>query len=358
MTLLSGGIAGASSGSENAALKAGNFLKTHQRDDGGFGAKESTVTETSLAIMALKAAEMKLPKSKNKKSPIDYLYAKAPDMAGGDTEQAIMNTAQISHLIIALKIAGENPKDFAETDWVALLKNNQEKATGWFGNYPIDHMWAMLALAQVGEASDQAATKWLQAEQADNGGFSADSRGGMGSDTNSTALAIQALVAAGVKPSEPSVKKAIDYLKTQQNKDGGFPYVTPSEYGTDSDTTSTAWVLQALIAAGEDIEGKYWVKAAITPMGYLMSMQNANGAFAYQKAVPEDSQLCTAQAIPALMGKPFPLRLSSEPETAKAKVGETASLNTSALLLIALMVISFIAAAVGAILYFFKGKNV
>jgi hypothetical protein len=336
----SGAIAFASAGSERAALKAADYIVGTQRDDGGFGAKASTVSETCIAITALKTAGVKLPKAKSGKTAVDYLKANAPALASTDKKVAVQNTQKISQLIVALKLAGEDPKKFAGTDWVKYLLDNQEKATGWFGIYDIDHMWAMLALKSAGETVDTNAVSWLKGRQNANGGYELDTSSQMGTDTNATALAIQALIGADVKPTDPSVKKAIEYLKTQQNADGGFPFVTPSDYGTDSDTSSTSWVLQALIAAGEDIESKYWVKTAITPMGFLMSMQNADGAFAYQKVVADDSQLCTAQAIPALMSKPFPIKLTPPPSLSEKLPQDKTTSNTGSLIIIGLVAIA------------------
>lgn len=328
--VLGNGAVIASSGSENAARKGVAYLKKQIHEDGGYGSKDgaSTVIETSQVIIAFEAAgEDPLPKSKAGKSPIDYLKINAKPLA--DSNTAIENTARIAQMIVALKAAGQDPSAFAGIDWLEVLSKARENATGWYGNYAINHIWAMLAIESCGKKVDDVSIEWLIDNQEDNGGYALDKKGGMGADSNTTALAIQALLGAGEKKTSQPVKKAIEFLKTQQNKDGGFPFVTPSQYGTESDCGSTAWVIQALIAANEDIEGKTWVKAAVTPMGFLMSLQNADGAFMYQKVVPEDSVYSTTQAIPALMTKPFPFKApaakttqpAAEPEAAKSQLG-------------------------------------
>src|SRR5574340_212172 len=126
-------LAAAASGGDKAALKGADYLKSVQRDDGGYGAKESTVVDTCITIIALKAAGAKLPESKAGKSTIDYLKANAPTLATSDKNIAVQNTAKVAQLIMALKLAGENPKNFAGTDWIKFLTDNKEKATGWFG---------------------------------------------------------------------------------------------------------------------------------------------------------------------------------------------------------------------------------
>jgi hypothetical protein len=314
------GIARAATDGSNAALKSTNYLKTQQNEDGGFGTKVSTISDTAMAVIAFKTTGVKLP-VKDGAGTLDYLKKNAPAIA--DPNQKVDNTGQIAQLIVALKTAGENPKAFAGIDWIALLKGTQDTAIGLFGNSEISQAWAMIALETAGVEVPDNAIIWLTGQQEDNGGYAFDAKGGMmGADTNSTALVIQALIGAGEKKTAPSIKKALDFLHTQQNQDGGFPFVTPSTYGTDSDANSTAWVIQALLAAGEDVEDGKWVKGSVAPMGCLISMQNPNGAFVFQKTVLDDSLLSTLQAVPALMEKPFPLKTEAK-KPAEKKNTET-----------------------------------
>lgn len=311
------GAAIASTGSQNAGLKAAGYLKTQIHDDGGFGTQASTVSETSQAVIAIRTAGVKMPKSASGKTPVDYLKANTKDLA--NPANSVKAVGRIGQMIVALKFAGQDPQKFAGTDWLAVLDKTKEKATGWYGTTEIEHCWAMLALESVGQDVDSLSVNWLIGQQSDAGGFAFDNKEGQaGPDTNTTALAIQALIGAGEKPTSAPVKKALNWLKTQQNKDGGFPFVTPSAYGTDSDASSTAWVIQALLAANQDIEGKTWVKAAVTPMGFLMSLQNANGAFNYQSIVPGDSLIATYQAVPALVEKPLPYKAAAKPKPASS----------------------------------------
>jgi prenyltransferase beta subunit len=344
--LLGNGTALASSGSIAAARKASAFLKAQIHDDGGFGATESSVVSTAIAVISIKNAGDALPKSKTGQTPLDFLKTAAPTLTDPTKAVVVKNTAKIAHMIIALKIAGQDPKKFAGTDWVALLNKSSENATGWYGTTEIDHMWAMLALETAGEAVPTTTVNWLISNQETNGGYAVDKINGMGADTNSTALAIQALIGAGETKKDDSVKKAISFLKTQQNKDGGFPFVTPSQYGTDSDSSSTAWVIQALVSAGEDIESKAWVKAAVTPMGFLMSMQNADGGFMYQKTVPDSNLLSTSQAVPALMLKPFPYKPAvvkkAAPVAAKSPYGLYMVIGAIGILVLAVLLLVMI----------------
>jgi squalene-hopene/tetraprenyl-beta-curcumene cyclase len=66
-----------------------------------------------------------------------------------------------------------------------------------------------------------------------------------------------ALEAAGVPPSDPSVRRAVEWLLAHQNEDGGWgedcrSYVDRAWIGRGASTASqTAWALLGLHAAGE-----------------------------------------------------------------------------------------------------------
>ena len=67
-----------------------------------------------------------------------------------------------------------------------------------------------------------------------------------------------ALIAAGVKPGKPAIRRAVAWLRAHQNADGGWgedlrSYDDPAAWsGTGTSTASqTAWALLALLAAGE-----------------------------------------------------------------------------------------------------------
>ncbi|MFF8945771.1 prenyltransferase/squalene oxidase repeat-containing protein [Streptomyces sp. NPDC014864] len=119
-----------------------------------------------------------------------------------------------------------------------------------------DGVWrqslALLAQHTVGVRPAAKAVDWLTGQQCANGAFAAF-RATPGKacdakvmvDTNSTAAAVQALAALGGH--DDVTGKAVAWLKSVQNKDGGWGY-TP---GGPSDTNSTSVVVGALAAAGQ-----------------------------------------------------------------------------------------------------------
>ena len=63
-------------------------------------------------------------------------------------------------------------------------------------------------------------------------------------DSNDTAAALEALRVAGVRGTP--VTRAVQFLLGFQNRDGGFELT----HGRGSDAQSTAWAIQGLVAAG------------------------------------------------------------------------------------------------------------
>jgi squalene-hopene/tetraprenyl-beta-curcumene cyclase len=75
-----------------------------------------------------------------------------------------------------------------------------------------------------------------------------------------TGAAVPALVAAGIGPGHPAIRRAVQWLEAVQNDDGGWgedlrSYSDPAWRGRGASTASqTAWALLALHAAGERSE--------------------------------------------------------------------------------------------------------
>lgn len=162
-----------------------------------------------------------------------------------------------------------------------------------------DGVWrqslALLAQDTAGVRPAEKAVDWLTGQQCANGSFAAfradparacDAK--LMVDTNSTAAAVQALAALGGH--EAAAKKAVGWLKSVQNADGGWGY-TP---GGASDTNSTAVVVGALAAAGE--KPAEVVKGGKSPYDALVRLAlpcDDGGAFAYQ---PDKQGTLTANA--------------------------------------------------------------
>lgn len=194
------------------------------------------------------------------------------------------------------------------------------------GDPTYDGVWrqsyALIALHRVHDRLPAKAVDWLAGQQCANGAFPAfranpakacDAK--LMVDTNSTAAAVQALSAAGGHDS--AVTNAVTWLKSVQNKDGGWGFAP----GGASDANSTSVVIGALLT--QDLSVPEVRKGTKSPYDALLKLSLPcadGGAFAYQpdkKGKLSANADATAAAVVAVLG--------GGPLTAKADVrGEIA----------------------------------
>ena len=98
------------------------------------------------------------------------------------------------------------------------------------------------------------------------------------------------------------VTRAVAYLRRAQNRDGGFP----QQPGGESNAQSTAWAVQGLSAAGEDVN-VFKRAGSRSPPAYLESLVAPDGSVRYSRTSAQTPVWVTAQALTALAGKPFPV---------------------------------------------------
>lgn len=220
------------------------------------------------------------------------------------------NAIDFTKPILAITASGNDPRNFSNIDLVAKLKTffieNQIGDTETVN----DDIFGILSLIASGELTsdpvvDGAKQFILQKQNSDGGwGYALSAN----SDSNTTASAILALLASGVSPTDVKILSAINFLKSCQNLDGGFTYDPKSEWGIDSDTSSTAWVMWAINALKQDISS--WTKNNKNPREYLESFQHTNGYFIFpgltENSLSPDN---TAWAIIALESKTLPLKI-------------------------------------------------
>jgi squalene-hopene/tetraprenyl-beta-curcumene cyclase len=112
----------------------------------------------------------------------------------------------------------------------------------------------LAALDRAGDPETVAAVRWLIDRQEPGGSWFG--RWGV-NHVYGTGAVLPALLAAGVAPSEPCVRRAVTWLERHQNSDGGWgedprSYDHAEWVGRGESTASqTAWALLALHAAGE-----------------------------------------------------------------------------------------------------------
>jgi hypothetical protein len=195
------------------------------------------------------------------------------------------------------------PAAFAESP---SPKTSATLPSGLYGTQDptYDGVWrqsiALLAQDTVRVTPAKKAVDWLAGQQCASGGFAAyradatepcDAKTAV--DSNSTAAAVQALAALGGHAD--GVRKAVAWLRSVQNQDGGWGYGP----GGPSDANSTSVVIGALVAAGEkpgaatSQKGKSAYDALAGLQLGCDAQAAERGAFAYQ---PDAKGRLTANA--------------------------------------------------------------
>jgi prenyltransferase beta subunit len=236
-----------------------SYLQSQQQADGGWGSPQMT----AWAALGLRAA------GADTGGALDYLVAHESE-ATKPTEIALVALAE------------------------AALGRDPESLVARFAARPTavnTAIWQILALRQSGRAVPRALSSYLRKSQARSGGFPWVR--GTAPDSNDTAAAVQALRAAGVTGAP--IRRALAYLRRLQARSGGFRLVA----GREADAQSTALAIQAFVAAGAKPPG--------AAFAFLSKLRCPDGSFRYSRTYATTPVWVTAQVLPALVRKPFPL---------------------------------------------------
>lgn len=260
------------------------------------------------------------------------------------------NPARLGALLLVLDAAGLEPTAFGGVDLPARLAATLGTHTaGLYGaaDPTYDGVYrqslAVLGLRAHDIEVPAAALDWLRAQQCDgatptaDGGWLAfrpdtsvpcpapDAGTFSGPDTNQTAAAVQALVAAGLTPD----RDPAGFFAAAQTPDGGFAYLA----GGSADPNSTALVIQALVALGADPAAGPWSTVGEGPVGSLLAWQVTAGADAGAMASPFSAGaadlFATRQAVWGLLLRPFPLGPASFPTDASTTTAPPPASSTS-----------------------------
>ncbi|HOU22950.1 MAG TPA: prenyltransferase/squalene oxidase repeat-containing protein [Anaerolineae bacterium] len=279
------------------ALKAVEWLRSQQQDDGslntGFGHPAGVTCDAVLAIVASGGDASSWRKEAGQPSLTEYLSTTAGEYA--------TDAATTAKLIVTIAAAKQDPRTFGGKDWLAVLQSFAQ-TKGTYDAGAVGQAWAILALKAAGEPVPVEAVAVLESYQLDSGAWDS----AFGPDNDTVAIVLQALVAGGEAKNAASIQKALAFFETQQNDDGGFPAIKPSEWGTDTNANSTANVVMALYAVGEDPSAGKWKKPDGDPLTALLKLQTADGKVEFQPGIGSPV-MATVQAIPALEGKFLPL---------------------------------------------------
>jgi hypothetical protein len=275
-----------------------SYLTAAQDTDGGYGAapgQPSSELYTAWAAMGLAAAGRDpADVRRDGRSVLDSLRGEASTLSGpGDIERTIL----------AAHACGASAYSFAGHDLVAELLRGRARDDS-FGDQVNLTAFAIIALRAAGHSPGygpiREAAGWLERQQNSDGGFSFGVHGSS-SDVDDTGAALQALADAGAH-NRGVLGAAADYLIRSQNPDGGLP----QQYGGESNAQSTAWAVQGLIAAGYD-PATVRRRGSRSPVGYLESLVAPGGSIRYSRTSAQTPVWVSAQAMVALAGRIFPV---------------------------------------------------
>lgn len=242
------------------------------------------------------------------------------------------NPGNLGNLLMIAHAAGVDPTAFGGQNLITRLGATLGGfAPGLYGaaDPTYDGVYrqslALLGLEAAGVTLPATAVAWLEGQQCDatvaaaHGGFEAfradtavacvapDPNTFVGPDTNSTAIAVQALA---VVSGFGGGAAALDFLNAAESATAGFAYITG---GTD-DPNSTSLVILGIIAGGESPTTGRWTKGAADPytslLGWQLGCDQAaadRGAFASPFSSGAADAFATRQAVWGAAGKPFPL---------------------------------------------------
>lgn len=280
----------------DAADNAVSYIDGIQNADGGFPGfgPSSSAGSTLDAVFALSAAGVD-PKSVTNGGlgPDDYLAAQAAVFSSSSPGSA----AKLVQGVLTMDLDETN---FGTINPLAVMQANYNAGTGAYGTDTFAQSQYILALDAAGLAIPPLAVTHLASLQLGNGSW--EYCCAFGGDTNTTALAIRALIAGGVAPSDPDIVAGLGFLAANQEADGGFPYLL--SFG--SEPNSTGYVTQALVAVGQNIDaGGPWDKGVgLTPQAWLLGHQDpTTGALEY---FGNDDAFATYQGLPGLTLAAFP----------------------------------------------------
>jgi hypothetical protein len=278
------------------------FLASGQASDGSVGGAAG-VTADYVFGAAAAGFDPTILKKSGGSTAFDYLEAGI----GG----SLTNAALVAKEALAAIDAKLDPTAFGGHDLLTALDATFNTTTHAYGDaQTYTQSLAILALVVAADAGHplpaSAVTKLIAVQDTDGSwDFQGVKDAAGGGDTNSTAIALEALAAAGTPASDASITGALAYLHAQQLSDGGFPY--SGAFGPPfSDPDSDANVIQGLLSAGENPSAAAWTKSGHTALTNLLTFQStANGGFTFP-GNPGPDAFTTSQVPAGLDQVPFP----------------------------------------------------
>lgn len=289
---------------EQKAQALTNFLKSQQDNEG----KIVDAGTTDWAIMSLATrGEYAEDIKKGIASLLDY--AKGYNF----TDASDLNVcASYPRHVLALLAGGVSANDSLIQTLTAKIKSNECYQNNLYGQNGInDDVFALFSLLAVDIAPTEPIIMDIVSstlkDQTVEGSFTW--AGYASPDITGAAInALRYAVNKGAVVSVDIFTKAKDYLKAQQLADGGWGFGT-------SDALTTSWAMMGINALGEG-QADWTNSQSKNPWTILTEQLNSNGYYEPSLAPGTVEWFGTKHAVPALLGKTWPLILTPRPAPA------------------------------------------
>ncbi len=287
--------------------RAAAWLVSVQNKDGGFGASpgdDSGPEMTCWAMLGLEAAGRNpLDVARNGKTPVDFIRGAL---------DGVTSPGDLARTILALEGAGVDPRSFGGQNLVSKLLGRRLK-NGSFENWPNSTAFAAIAL-RAAEATGglEKTMEWLRGVQNDDGGWG--DTPGAPSNADATGAVLEAM-ARGSKAS----RSGLEYLKRAQVKGGGFPLGGNGAINTQS----TAWAIQGILAAGGDPSSFH--RGGSSAPEFLAKHQASDGHYRYSGSSDQTPVWVTGQVLVAAAESHYPISSPArEPQPKTTQTNSTA----------------------------------
>ena len=222
-------------------------------------------------------------------------------------------------IVAGLVVAGKDPRRFAGVDFVARTESYLDPVSGSYGGNLYGDALAMLGLQSAGRRLSDSALNRLRVNQCRDGGWAYQTACVGKPDTDTTSMALSVLTAA-LGPGAAEVRSARSWLLANQTASGCWGH----DPGSPGNANSCGLALSAIVAMGERPDAAAWTREGRDPIAALRALQLPSGAFQYRADVVGPNDYATVQAVPGLAGWSYPVRAPAPAGTAPGATTTTA----------------------------------
>jgi len=271
------------------AQKALQWLQcTQQQATGQIGTGGNPIARSSEVAIGLAAAGQQASAMHKEAASLADYFKTATSTDVGTNGELLMARASV-----------------ADAGPIATVAAQLQAAKGTNGEYGSDiysDALAILGLRAAGQTVADDAVAFLKGQQKASGGWSADNADQYGEDSNTTALAIQALISTGVASTDSTITNGFTYLQSVYGG-GGFG----NSPGAGPDPNSDELAIQAILAAHLQSDSS-WQTRLDQALSYLAGLQIASGADAGAISSPYSKLFATSDAPSAFLQRPLTAR--------------------------------------------------